>query len=57
MVYMWRKTDGAFRVACSEVVQISTGLRTQERKRIKEERRAEQERRIAIWRPVNRIAP
>jgi hypothetical protein len=57
MVYIWRKTDAAFRAACAKAVQASAGLRAKERNRLKEERRAEQERRVAMWRPVNRIAP
>jgi hypothetical protein len=57
MVYMWRKTDAAFRAACSEAVRASAELRARERNRLKQERQAEQERRMAMWRPVNRIAP
>jgi hypothetical protein len=57
MVYIWRKTDVAFRAACSKAVQVSAELRAQERSRIREERRIEQERRMVLWRPVNRIAP
>jgi hypothetical protein len=57
MVYMWRKTDVAFRAACSKAIQVSAELRVRERNRVKEERRADQERRTALWRPVNRIAP
>jgi hypothetical protein len=57
MVYMWRWTDAAFRAACSKAIQISAELRGRERDRIREDRRAEQARRMAMWRPVNRIAP
>jgi hypothetical protein len=57
MVYMWRRTDMAFGAACSKALQISAELRARERDRIREDRRAEQERRTAMWRPVNRIAP
>jgi hypothetical protein len=57
MVYMWRRTDAAFQAACSNAVQISGELRARERSRVKAERRADQERRMVMWRPVNRIAP
>lgn len=57
MVYMWRRSDAAFRAACSRGVQLSAELRAQERNRIKQERLAEQQRRLTMWRPVNRIAP
>jgi hypothetical protein len=57
MVYVWRRTDSAFRTACSKAVQASAELRAKERNHIKEERQAEQQRRVARWRPVNRIAP
>jgi terminase small subunit-like protein len=57
MVYVWRKTDRAFRAACSKAIQVSAELRAQERNRLKDERQAAQERRMAMWRPVNRIAP
>jgi hypothetical protein len=56
-VYMWRRADAAFRMACTEAMQISAELRAGERKRIEDERRVAQERRMAMWRPVNRIAP
>jgi hypothetical protein len=57
MVYIWRKTDGAFRAACSKAVQVSAEQRARERNRIRDERLAEQKRRLSMWRPVNRIAP
>jgi len=57
MVYVWRRTDAAFRAACSKAVQVSAELRAHERNRLKEERQAEQARRSAMWQPVNRIAP
>jgi hypothetical protein len=63
-VSKWRKTDTVFRAACSKAMQVSTDLRAQARDRVKRERRAEQERRLAMWRreppkwkPINRIAP
>ena len=64
LVSKWRRTDVAFREACSKAMEISAKLRAQARDLAKEQRRAEQERRMAMWRqeqakwrPVNRIAP
>lgn len=57
VVMAWRRKDAAFHTACSRAIQISAELRARERNRLKEERRVEQARRRAMWRPVNRIAP
>jgi hypothetical protein len=57
VVMAWRRKDAAFHTACSRAIRISAELRARQRNRIKEERQAEQERRLAMWRPVNRIAP
>ncbi|SRR6266481_7486337 len=57
VVYTWRRMDATFRAACLKAIQISAELRARERNRIREDRRAEQERRMAMWRPMNRIAP
>jgi len=57
VVMAWRRKDAAFHIACSKAIQVSAELRAQERNRLKDERRADQERRMAMWRPMNRIAP